>query len=74
MGFDDVLPTRTLSWGDRYGWRSDNDDVYQGEFNGQGNYIGCWFYGGKPKTLAGKTVTDAWISVRRKNGGGITAD
>lgn len=68
-------PTRTASWRDTFGgWRTDNDDVYQGEFDGNGNHIGCWFYGGGPKSLSGATVTDAWISVRRKSAGGGAAD
>lgn len=54
-------------------WRTDNDDVYQGQFGGNGNHTGCAFYGGGPRSLAGATVTAAWVNVRRRNGGGITA-
>lgn len=67
-----VVPVETRSY--RNGsWRTDNDDVYQGQFGGNGNHTGCAFYGGKPKSLAGSTVTAASIKVRRKNAGGITA-
>lgn len=55
------------------GWRFDNDDVYQGQYGGNGNHTGCAFYGSGPRSLAGATVISASIQVRRKNGGGITA-
>ena len=54
-------------------WRTDNDDVYQGEYNGNGNHTGCAFYGSGPRSLAGATVTNARVKLRRKSGGGITA-
>jgi hypothetical protein len=54
-------------------WRSDNDDVYQGQYGGQGNHTGCAFYGNGPRSLSGATVTSARIQVRRNRGGGITA-
>lgn len=55
------------------GWRTDNDDVYQGQYGGGGNHTSAAFYGSGPRSLAGATVTGAYITVRRKNGGGITA-
>jgi hypothetical protein len=55
------------------GWRTDNDAVYQGQYGGGGNHTGCAFYGAGPRSLAGATVLGAWIQVRRKSGGGITA-
>lgn len=54
-------------------WRFDNADVYQGQYGGTGNHIGAAFYGQGPRALAGATVTSASISVRRRNGGGLTA-
>lgn len=54
-------------------WRTDNDDVYQGQYGGNGNHTGCAFYGSGPRSLAGATVTSAYLKVKRKNGGGITA-
>lgn len=54
-------------------WRSDNDDVYQGEYGSNGNHVGCAFYGGGPRSLAGATVTSASVQLRRKTAGGITA-
>lgn len=54
-------------------WRTDNDDVYQGAYGGNGNHTGVAFYGTKPMSLAGATVLAASIKVRRKSSGGITA-
>lgn len=54
-------------------WRNDNDDVYQGEYGGQGNHTGCAFYGNGPRSLAGATVTSATVRLRRRSAGGITA-
>jgi hypothetical protein len=61
---------RTTVW---TGWRTDNDDVYQGQYGGNGNHQGCAFYGTKPRSLVGATVTSATIRVGRKSAGGITA-
>lgn len=54
-------------------WRTDNDDVYQGQYGGNGNHVGCAFYGSGPRSLAGATVLGASIKVRRRSSGGITA-
>jgi hypothetical protein len=54
-------------------WRTDNTDVYQGQYGGMGNHTGCAFYGSAPRSLAGATVTSASVKLRRKNAGGITA-
>lgn len=54
-------------------WRTDNDNVYQGQFGGNGNHTGCAFFGNGPRGLAGATVTSARMVVHRHNGGGITA-
>jgi hypothetical protein len=65
-----VTPVETRSYRTAYGgWRSDNSDVYQGEYGGAGNHTGCAFYGSKPRSLAGASVTDAKIRVRRSSGG-----
>lgn len=61
-------PVETRSY--RGSWRTDNDDVYQGQYGGAGNHTGCAFYGNGPRSLAGATVTAASIWVRRKHGGG----
>jgi hypothetical protein len=65
-------PVETRSYRS-FGWRFDTDDVYQGQYGGNGNHTGCAFYGSGPRSLAGATVLDASIQVRRKNAGGITA-
>lgn len=67
-----VSPVETRSYRNG-GWRTDNADVYQGQYGGQGNHQGCVFYGTKPKSLAGATVTKATIRVRRASGGGAYA-
>jgi hypothetical protein len=54
-------------------WRTDNDDVYQGEYGGWGNHVGCAFYGSGPRSLAGATVTSASVKLRRRRSGGVTA-
>lgn len=54
-------------------WRTDNDDVYQGEYGSNGNHTGCAFYGAGPRSLAGATVTGASVKLHRKSAGGITA-
>lgn len=64
-----VSPTETRSYRPTYGWRTDNTDVYQGEYGGQGNHSGCAFYGTKPRSLVGATVTGARIRVRRITAG-----
>lgn len=55
------------------GWRTDIDDVFQGMYGGQGNHTGCAFFGLKPQSLAGATVTDAKLRVRRLAGGSYNA-
>lgn len=73
-GTNTFLPTRTASWRDTFGgWRNDNDAIYQGEYNGAGNHIGCAFYGGQVNTLAGATVTSAYIKAKRLSGGVFAA-
>lgn len=67
-----VAPVETRSYRNS-AWRTDNDDVYQGQYGGGGNHTGVAFYGSAPRSLAGATVTAAHIVVRRRNGGGITA-
>lgn len=66
-----ITPVETRS---RQGskWRSDNDDVYQGQF-GNGNHVGAVFYGNRARSLSGATVTNAYIRVRRPDRGGANA-
>lgn len=64
-----IAPVETRSWRPSYGWRTDNTDVYQGEYGGWGNHTGSIFYGRKPRSLAGATVTKATIRVRRLSAG-----
>lgn len=67
-----ISPVETRSY--RNGsWRTDNAQVYQGQYGGQGNHIGCAFFGKKPRTLSGATVTKATLRIRRSSGGGANA-
>ncbi len=67
-----VAPIETRSrQGSR--WRTDSDDVYQGQYGGNGNHVGCAFYGSKPRSLAGATVLGASVRVRRLDKGGTNA-
>jgi len=57
-------------------WRTDigptdSADTYQGRYSGSsfGRSTGCAFYGSKPATLAGATVTGATIRVLRLTAG-----
>ena len=68
-----VSPVETRSYRASYGWRTDNTDMYQGQYGGWGNHTGCAFYGSKPRSLAGATVTDARIRVRRLTAGTYAA-
>ncbi|MEQ4301598.1 hypothetical protein ABNF97_09425 [Plantactinospora sp. B6F1] len=68
-----VSPVETRSYRATYGWRTDNTDVYQGQYGGWGNHIGAVFYGSKLRTLTGATVTDARVQVRRLTAGTYAA-
>ncbi|MEV4384397.1 hypothetical protein AB0J68_01510 [Micromonospora sp. NPDC049580] len=68
-----VSPVETRSYRPSYGWRTDNDDVYQGQYGGWGNHTGAVFYGSKPRSLSGATVTDAKIRVKRLSAGTYAA-
>lgn len=50
-------------------WRKDTDRVMQGEYGKYGNHVGCAFYGSKLRSLAGATITDARLRVKRMKGG-----
>lgn len=54
-------------------WRTDSDDVYQGQYGGQGNHTGCAFYGNGPRSLSGATITAAYVQLRRRTAGGAAA-
>lgn len=54
-------------------WRTDTDDVYQGQYTASGNHVGCAFYGRKAATISGATCTGAAIKVRRLDKGGSNA-
>lgn len=61
-----ISPMETRSYRTSFsvGWRTDDDDVYHGQYGGYGNHIGSVFYGTKPRTLDGATVTSASVKIR----------
>jgi hypothetical protein len=63
----------TRSYRTSGGWRTDDSDVRQGQYGGNGNHTGCVFYGNGPRSLAGATVTSAYILARRGAGGVFAA-
>lgn len=69
----DTFPTLdTASWnGGR--WRTDTDNVMQGEWESWGLNYGAAFYGGAFRSLAGATVTGAALFLPRYSGGGANA-
>jgi hypothetical protein len=54
-------------------WRTDDTDVRQGQYGGNGNHTGAAFYGSMPRSLAGATVTAARVIMRRASGGVFAA-
>lgn len=65
---------RDGSWRTDIG-RVDYADTYQGRYSGSafGRNTGCAFYGSKPRTIAGATVTRATLHLRRITGAGVYA-
>jgi hypothetical protein len=67
-------PNATRTWRPEWDWRTDNRDVYQGEYGGSGGLSrGCAFYGTK-LNVAGKTADSGKIYVKRKSSGGASQD
>ena len=66
--------TSTKSWRDSYGWRSDNNYVYQGSY-GYGNHKGfiCFDSGNIRSNLSGATIYDVQLHLRRQSAGGNSA-
>jgi len=50
-------------------WNTGLDSTYQGNFGGLGDLTGCAFYGTKPTSLHGATVTSASVQLQRLVGG-----
>ncbi|MEH0552592.1 hypothetical protein [Streptomyces sp. B21-101] len=73
------VPVATATYRDG-SWRSDGDpvngfDTYQGRYAGSsfGRMTGCAFYGTKPRSLSGATVTKATLKAKRLSGGDFAA-
>lgn len=71
-GTSTFAPYETRSYRPTFGWRSDNTNVYHGQYGGMGNHTGCAFYRRAPRSLDGATVTNATIQVRRPAGTGAS--
>jgi hypothetical protein len=67
-----VPPVETRSYRAGLGWRTDAD-VHQGTYGGFGNHTGAAFYGSKPSSLAGATVTAASVLLQRADTGATGA-
>jgi len=63
--------TSAKSWRPQ-GWRSDNSFAYQGEWSGNGNHRGLWFFNSADirSKLAGKTIKRVRVYVTRRAEGG----
>lgn len=72
----DATDSGSFQYGSFDRWRTDNDDVYQGEY-GFGDHRGCYFYGSNPfsilNTDGGRVIDKVEIYLVRKNGGGSSA-
>jgi hypothetical protein len=67
-------PNATRTWRPEWAWRTDNRDVYMGEYQGSGGLSrGCAFFGTK-LNVAGKTADSGKIYVKRKSSGGASQD
>lgn len=69
-------PTSTGSWRDVYNsWRSDNNYIYQGEYNGGGNHRGFMIFDSASirTALSGATIHDIQLRLVRRNSGGNSA-
>ena len=66
----------SASWRDAFGgWRSDNNDVYQGEWSGNGNHRGLWFFNDSNirSVLDGQIITNIRMRATRRSAGGVTS-
>ena len=64
------------SWRTTYGgWRTDNNFVYQGQWQSFGLHRGLWFFNDSSirNTLSGRTITGVRIYVTRRSEGGASA-
>ncbi|WP_051623565.1 phage tail spike protein [Clostridium hydrogeniformans] len=66
--------TSTKSWRDNWGWRSDNNYIYQGSW-GQGNHRGFMYFNSADirSKLSGANIQAVQLRLRRRNAGGSSA-
>jgi len=67
-----VLPTFTGTYRDG-AWLTGVDEPAQGAYGGAGNATGVAYYGYKPQSISGATVTGARVALRRGPGGTASA-
>ncbi|MBD1373710.1 phage tail protein [Hazenella sp. IB182357] len=67
--------TYTKSWRTRYGWRSDNNNIYQGQYGSWGNHKGLAFFDSADirSKLSGKTIKSVQLYFYRVKGGANSA-
>jgi peptidoglycan hydrolase-like protein with peptidoglycan-binding domain/biotin carboxyl carrier protein len=67
---------KTRSWRDNWGWRSDNDWIYQGEWENWGHHKGFIFlpYKNIQNQLKGKKIKSIKLYLERVNQGGVVSE
>lgn len=62
--------TGAQSWRTTYGWRTDNDRVYQGQWGGYGLHKGLWYFNSSNlrSTLSGQNIKSIRIQITRYSG------
>lgn len=68
-----IHPVDTGTYRTGVGWRTDTQDLFQGDPSGNGYLQGAAFYGTKPRALTGATITKAVLKVKRLSAGSLSA-
>lgn len=64
---------KTRSWRDNWKWRTDNDYIYQGEWENWGHHYGfIWLPSDLPAKLQGKQISSVKLYLHRTAEGGIS--
>jgi phage minor structural protein len=70
---DTAISGRSYRYTKYIGWRMNDINVREGEYDGQGQHKGLWFFGGTMPSVppwVGKTIEEIWIEVQRDLKGG----
>ena len=67
--------TSTKSWRDNWGWRSDNNYIYQGQYGSNGNHRGFMYFDSAQirSDLSGATIHAVELRLTRRGAGGSSA-